>query len=56
MASHDCNSSFVVLIPKKEGAREFNQMRPISLIGSMYKIIAKVLAMRMKTVVGKIIG
>lgn len=31
-------------------------MHPISLIGSIYKILAKVLAMRMKLVMGKIIG
>lgn len=31
-------------------------MRPVSLIGSMYKIIAKVLASRMKGVMGSLIG
>lgn len=51
-----CNSSFLVLIPKKEGCCGINQMRPISLIGGMYKILAKVLAKRMKDVVRKVIG
>lgn len=50
------NSSFIVLIPKKEGVCGINQMRPVSLIGSVYKIIAKVLACRMKGVIGKLIG
>lgn len=50
------NSSFVALIPKREGGHNLNHYRPISLIGSTYKILAKVLARRMKTVLGKVIG
>lgn len=38
------NPSFIVLLPKKEGARCLNDYRPISLIGYTYKILAKVLA------------
>lgn len=49
------NSSFVALIPKKEGGRSLIHYRPISLISSTYKILAKVLARRLKTVVGKVI-
>lgn len=48
-----CNASFIVLIPKKEGSCGINQMRPISLVGSLYKILTKVLANRLKSVVGK---
>lgn len=33
-----------MLIPKKNGAECLNDFTPISLIGSMYKIIAKVLS------------
>lgn len=51
-----CNSSFIVLIPKIEGVGGINHLRPISLIGSIYKIIAKVLASRMKGIVDKLIG
>lgn len=51
-----CNPSFIVLIPKKEGSCDLNHFRPISLIGSLYKIIAKVLARRMKVVMGKVVG
>lgn len=54
--SRGCNSSFIVLIPKKGGGCGIMDMRLISLVGSIYKILAKVLACRMKTVVGKVIG
>ncbi|GJT07206.1 RNA-directed DNA polymerase, eukaryota [Tanacetum coccineum] len=42
-----CNSSFVALIPKVTDAKFVNDFRPISLIGSMYKIVTKVLANRL---------
>lgn len=51
-----CNSSFIVLIPKREGSCGLQHFCPVSLIGSLYKIMAKVLARRMKSVVGKVIG
>jgi len=51
-----CNASFIALIPKKKGAIELKDYRPISLIGSVYKIIAKVLAERLKTVMGKLVS
>lgn len=51
-----CNSSFIVLIPKKEVCSNLNHFRPISLIGRIYKILAKVLAQRLKVVLGKLIG
>lgn len=50
-----CNSSFIILIPKKEESCGLHQFRPVSLIGSLYKIIAKVLARRLKAVIGKLI-
>nr|GEY02133.1 RNA-directed DNA polymerase, eukaryota [Tanacetum cinerariifolium] len=46
------NSSFVALIPKTQGAKMVKDLRPISLIGSTYKIIAKLLANRLVTVMG----
>ncbi|KAF3645754.1 putative COP9 signalosome complex subunit 4-like [Capsicum annuum] len=45
------NASFVVLIPKKVGAMELKDFRPISLIGGVYKIIAKLMAERLKKVI-----
>nr|GEX66642.1 RNA-directed DNA polymerase, eukaryota, reverse transcriptase zinc-binding domain protein [Tanacetum cinerariifolium] len=42
-----CNSSFITLIPKIPDANNVNDFRPISLIGSIYKIIAKSLANRL---------
>uniref|UniRef100_A0A2N9GUF6 Reverse transcriptase domain-containing protein n=1 Tax=Fagus sylvatica TaxID=28930 RepID=A0A2N9GUF6_FAGSY len=50
------NATFVSLIPKKHGANEIKDFRPISLVGGMYKIIAKLLAIRWSVVLGKIIS
>lgn len=41
------NLSFIVLIAKKEEARNLNDYRPISLVKGIYKIISKVLASKM---------
>jgi exonuclease III len=42
------NSSFLALIPKEKGAISFNRFRPISLCNTSYKILAKVIANRLK--------
>ena len=42
------NSTFLVLVPKKGGAEDLRDFRPISLVGGLYKILAKVLANRLK--------
>jgi len=44
------NASFLALIPKSNHPQSFNDYRPISLIGCMYKIIAKLLANRLRIV------
>ena len=41
------NSTFLVLVPKKGGADDLRYYRPISLVGGLYKILAKVLANRL---------
>ncbi|GKV27959.1 hypothetical protein SLEP1_g37069 [Rubroshorea leprosula] len=50
------NSSFIVLVPKKSNPVELKDYRPISLISSLYKIISKVLANRIKKVLPKVIS
>ncbi|GKD23981.1 RNA-directed DNA polymerase, eukaryota [Tanacetum coccineum] len=51
-----CNSFFITLIPKIPDANLVNDFRPISLIGSPYKIIAKILANRLIGVLGGIVN
>ena len=50
------NSTFLVLIPKKEGAEDFKDFRPISLVGSLYKLLAKVMANRLKRVMYSVVN
>lgn len=54
--SPGCNSSFISLVPKIKDPLKMNDYRPISLIGCLYKITAKLLETRLKKVVGSIIG
>lgn len=49
-------ASFITLIPKCLNPHRLEEYRPISLIGSLYKILAKVLACRLKKVLGKVIS
>ena len=49
------NASFLVLIPKKGVAIDLNDFKPISLGGNLYKLLANVLANRLKKVIGKIV-
>ncbi|GJW95792.1 RNA-directed DNA polymerase, eukaryota [Tanacetum coccineum] len=51
-----CNSSFIALIPKIMDANLVKYFRPISLIGSIYKIIAKILTNRLVGVLGSIVN
>ncbi|RVW72019.1 hypothetical protein CK203_054053 [Vitis vinifera] len=50
------NSTFLVLIPKNPGAEDLRDFRSISLVGGLYKLLAKVLANRLKKVVGKVVS
>ncbi|GJV45389.1 RNA-directed DNA polymerase, eukaryota [Tanacetum coccineum] len=51
-----CNSSFIALIPKIHDAKFVKDFQPISLIGSVYKIIAKILANRLRLVLPYLIS
>ncbi|GKB50694.1 RNA-directed DNA polymerase, eukaryota [Tanacetum coccineum] len=51
-----CNASFVTLIPKVVDPIGLGDYRPISIIGSFYKIITKILSERVKRLIGKIVG
>ncbi|GAU51438.1 hypothetical protein TSUD_413380, partial [Trifolium subterraneum] len=50
------SSYFIVLIPKILGPHMINDFRPISLLGSVYKLLAKVLAKRLAAVMNSIIS
>ena len=50
------NATFISLIPKKNPAIEVKDFHPISLVGGVYKIIAKVLATRLCTIMEDIIS
>ena len=47
-----CNPSFIALIPKIQDSKFVKDFRPISLIGCQYKIIGKLLANRLSSVIG----
>ncbi|XP_028108798.1 uncharacterized protein LOC114307598 [Camellia sinensis] len=49
-------SSFITLIPQKDCPESLADYRPISLIGSLYKILSKVLASRVKKVTPKVVS
>ncbi|GKV18712.1 hypothetical protein SLEP1_g29053 [Rubroshorea leprosula] len=49
------NSSFIVLIPKVINPQKIEEFRPISLIEVIYKVIAKLLANRISSVLDSII-
>ena len=50
------NTTFLVLIPKKGGAEDLGNFRPISLLEGLYKLLAKVLANMLKKVIGKVVS
>lgn len=47
--------TFLTLIPKKEGGKEVGDFRPIRLLSRAYKMLAKMLANRLKLVMGSLI-
>jgi len=50
------STTFISLLPKVAGANDINKFRPIRLVASVYKMMAKVLASRLRKVIGKVVG
>nr|GFA13043.1 RNA-directed DNA polymerase, eukaryota [Tanacetum cinerariifolium] len=51
-----CNSSFVALIPKVLDPKVVSDYRPISLIGSLYKVVTKIVATQLSLVISDLIS
>ena len=54
--SKGINSTFIAFIPQVDSPHCLNEFRPISIVGSMHKILAKVLANRLRTVIGSVVS
>ena len=52
----DLNYTFIALILKIKNPVSLNEYRPISLVGFFYKVLANVLANRLKLVMYSLIG
>ena len=50
------NASFLTLIPKKCNAVNIKEFCPISLVGSVYKLLSKVLANSLRVVLDNLIS
>ena len=50
------NATFLCLIPKKVNATNIKDFHPITLVGMLYKLLAKVLAHRLCGVLDKLIS
>jgi len=50
------NATFIALIPKVSSPQRLNDFRPISLVGCMYKVLAKILVNRLRTVIGSVVS
>ena len=56
MFERSMNASFLTLIPKKCNFVNIKDFRPISLVGSVYKLLSKVLANRLRVVLDNLIS
>nr|GEW86643.1 reverse transcriptase domain-containing protein [Tanacetum cinerariifolium] len=51
-----CNSSFIALIPKSLEPKTVGDYRPITLIGCLYKVVTKILATRLSSVISDLVS
>ena len=56
MFEQSLNASFLTIILKKGNAVNIKDFRPISLVGSVYKLLSKVLANRLRAVLDNLIS
>ena len=56
MFERSMNASFLTLIPKKCNVVNIKDFRPINLVGSVYKLLSKVLASRLRVVLDNLIS
>ena len=54
--SGETNSYFLALIPKEKNPLTLDRFRPISLCNTSYKILSKILASRIKSIIGCLIS
>lgn len=50
------NTTWVTLIPKKTNPCSIKEFRPISVVGSFYMIISKIIANSLKLVIGEVVS
>ena len=50
------NATFLVMIPKKGNVKDIKDHRLVSLLGGLYKILAKVMANRLRRVIDKVVS
>ena len=55
MFERSMNASFLTLIPKKRNVVNIKDFHPISLVGSVYNLLSKVLANRLRVVLDNLI-
>ena len=53
---HYLNTTFIVLVQKQIEAKDLKDFRPISLVNSLYKLISKALANRLKKVMSCLVN
>lgn len=51
-----CTSYFITLIPKIKNPQSLSEYRPICIVGSLYKILAKILASRLRSIIGNLVS